>query len=133
LPNGLVFKNSVANYSRGFSYIWNEIPVLITFESKWEKAKLILLEIANKHAELLNEQAEQKIKDAAKTYMIYYSKLTPIVWTSVEDSGVELTIRYLCDPRKRRSTEHEIWEDILRQFANHKDIEFAYPTTRLLQ
>ncbi|MBC8180794.1 mechanosensitive ion channel [candidate division KSB1 bacterium] len=95
LPNGLVFKHSIANYSRGFTYIWNEVPVLLTFESHWEKAKELLLEIANKHGEYLTEKAEKKVKTAAKQYMIHYTKLTPIVWTSVKDSGVMLTIRYL--------------------------------------
>jgi small-conductance mechanosensitive channel len=130
LPNGLVFKHSIANYSRGFSYIWNEVPTLVTFESNWEKAKEILLEISKKHAEHLTEQAEKRVKAAAKQYMIHYTKLTPIVWTSVKDSGVMLTIRYLCDPRKRRSSEQSIWEDILRSFAKNSDIDFAYPTTR---
>ena len=46
------------------------------------------------------------------------------------DFGVVLTMRYLSDPRKRRSSEQVIWEDILRAFARHKDIDFAYPTTR---
>lgn len=130
LPNGLIFKNILANYSRGFSYIWNEIPVLITFESNWEKAKSILVSIANAHAEHLSEDAEKRVRKAAKRYMIFYNKLTPIVWTSVKDSGVLLTIRYLCDPKKRRSTEQAIWEDILRKFKEQNDIDFAYPTTR---
>ncbi len=130
MPNGIVFKHSIANYSRGFHYIWNEIPVLVTFESNWEKAKEILSVIAKKHAEHITEEAERKINDAAKEYMIYYTKLMPMVWTSVKDSGIELTIRYLCDPRGRRNSEHEIWQDILRQFATHADIDFAYPTTR---
>ena len=130
LPNGLIFKNSLANYSRGFTYIWNEIPILITFESNWERAKEILSEIANAHAEHLSKEAEKKVLKAAKRYMIFYAKLTPIVWTSVKDCGVMLTLRYLCDPRKRRGTEQAIWEDVLRQFAACDDIDFAYPTTR---
>ncbi|MBL7092698.1 mechanosensitive ion channel family protein [candidate division KSB1 bacterium] len=130
LPNGLVFKHSLANYSRGFQYIWNEVPVLVTFESNWKKAKEILATIANAHAEHLSTEAEKRVKRAAKRYMIFYNKLTPIVWTSVEDSGVLLTIRYLCDPRKRRSSSEAIWEDILSQFAACNDIDFAYPTTR---
>jgi len=130
LPNGMVFKNPLANYSQGFSYIWNEIPVLVTFESNWEKAKEILLKIANEHAEHLSAEAEKRLMKAAKKFMIFYTKLTPIVWTSVKDCGVLLTIRYLSDPRKRRSTEQAIWEDILLQFAANDDIDFAYPTTR---
>jgi small-conductance mechanosensitive channel len=42
IPNGKVFTEMLANYSKGFQYIWDEIPVLITFESNWEKAKGIL-------------------------------------------------------------------------------------------
>jgi hypothetical protein len=48
----------------------------------------------------------------------------------VEDSGILLTMRFICDPRKRRSTEHEIWEEVLKEFAIQKEIEFAYPTQR---
>ena len=62
--------------------------------------------------------------------MIYYSKLTPTVYTSVEDSGVLLTLRYLCEPRKRRDTEQAIWEDVLTEFSRCDDIDFAYPTQR---
>lgn len=130
IPNGKVFNDSLANYSKGFQYIWNEIDILLTFESNWTKAKKRLLSIANKHAEHISGAAESRVKKAAKKYMIFYSTLTPTVYTSVKDSGVQLSIRYLCEPRERRGTEQEIWEDILHEFALHKDIDFAYPTQR---
>ena len=41
LPNGTIFTTSQANYTTGFKYIWNEISVLVTFESQWELAKKI--------------------------------------------------------------------------------------------
>ncbi|MFZ6032443.1 MAG: hypothetical protein ACOYVE_03930 [Melioribacter sp.] len=62
--------------------------------------------------------------------MIYYTKLTPIVYVSVKDSGVMLTLRYLTRTRQRRATENVIWQAILDQFALHNDIDFAYPTQR---
>lgn len=130
IPNGKVFKEVLANYSKGFQYIWDEIPVLITFESNWKKAKEILIQIANKHGEHLSESAKQKLRRAARKFMIYYTKLTPIVYTSVKDCGVLLTIRYLCEPRQRRSNEQAIWEDILDAFSECDDIDFAYPTQR---
>lgn len=130
LPNGTVFQESQANYSTGFEYIWNEIPVVVTFESNWKNAKAILQKIINEHAEHLSGQAEKEIFEASKNFMIYYKHLTPIVYTKVIDYGIRLTIRYLCNPRKRRSSENEIWEDVLKEFDKHKDIEFAYPTTR---
>ena len=130
IPNGTVFKTSQANYTAGFEYIWNEIPVLVTFESDWKKAKQILTDAVNKHAVHLSEDAEKQIKEAAKEFLIFYTKLTPIVYTSVKDSGVMLTMRYICNVRKRRATDQAIWEEVLEQFANHKDIDFAYPTQR---
>jgi small-conductance mechanosensitive channel len=130
IPNAIVFSKPQANYSRGFQYIWNEIPVLITFESNWKTAKSILEDIAIEHAEHLSKAAEKRIKEATKKYLITYTHLTPIVYTSVKESGVLLTLRYLCDPRKRRESQHAIWESILDQFESNPEIEFAYPTTR---
>lgn len=130
LPNGKVFQESQANYSTGFEYIWNEIPVNITFESNWEKAKNMLLQIVNQYAEHIGKEAEKEIFKASRSYMIYYKHLTPIVYTKVKERGIQLIIRYMCNPRQRRGTENEIWQEILIRFKKEKDIQFAYPTTR---
>jgi small-conductance mechanosensitive channel len=130
VPNGRVFTEPLANYDKGFKYIWNEVAVLITFESDWKKAKEILARIAAKHAEHLTGQAEQDLLTASREYLINYRKLTPIVYTKVVDSGVQLTMRYLIEPRKRRGTEHAIWEEILTEFAGYPDVDLAYHTVR---
>jgi len=130
VPNGTVFTKAQANYTSGFKYIWNEISVLVTFESQWKQAKKILLGIIKEHSENLSKDAEKKMIEASKKYMIQYKHLTPIVYTSLNPSGILLTMRFMCDARKRRSTEHEIWEDVLKEFSRYKEIEFAYPTQR---
>ena len=130
IPTGKVFTEPVTNFTKGFKYIWNEIPVMVTYESNWKKAKKILLDIASKYALNLSESAKKSLQAASKKYMIYYSKLTPAVYTTGSDSGVTLTIRYLCEPHKRRDTEHMIWEEILDKFERAKDIDLAYPTRR---
>ena len=130
IPNGLVFREPLANYTRGMQYIWNEIQVLVTFESNWRRAKEILDEIVQERAREVVEEARQQMHKASRQFMIFYTNLTPIVYTDVKDSGVLLTVRYLCHPRRRRSTAQAIWEDTLDRFAEHDDIDFAYPTTR---
>jgi len=130
IPNSRILIEAIANYSKGFRYIWNELPVLVTFESNWPKAKAILQKIADDHSAYLSESAMQSVRKAAQRSMIIYATLTPKVWTSVAESGVLLTIRYLCDPRKRRGTSETIWEDILTEFGKCNDIDFAYPTVR---
>jgi small-conductance mechanosensitive channel len=130
IPNGKVFVEPQANYTSGIHYIWNEIAVRLTFESDHLKAKLILQDIVNNYSQTVIKDAESKILEASKTYLIYYKNLTPIVYTKVKDFGIQLTIRYLCNPRQRRSSEHEIWEEIIARFKHYPDIQFAYPTTR---
>jgi small-conductance mechanosensitive channel len=131
VPNGKVFLESQANYSQGFSHIWNELRVLITFESNWRAAKFILEEIINNQAGSLTKAAQKKLAEASKQYMIFYNRLTPIVYTAVKDSGIQFSVRYLVTPHRRRTSEEAIWESILAAFSKHDDIEFAYPTTRI--
>ncbi len=130
IPNGMVFQYPLSNYQKGFDYIWNEIPIIITFESNWKRAKKILLDIVMNHSKDISKDVARQIHSAAKKYMIFYKNLTPIVYTSVENSGVLLTMRYLCKVRSRRGTTEKLWESVLEEFSKCPDIDLAYPTTR---
>ena len=130
IPNLKVFKTFIANYHAGLEFIWNEIAVMVTFESDWKKAKTQLQLILDHHAPKVTEEVKKNLEEASGQYMIYFNKTTPIVYTTVADSGVVLTMRYLCEPKKRRSTTCEIWEQVLELFAANKDLDFAYPTRR---
>lgn len=129
IPNGKVFSEVLTNMHQGFPFIWNEIPVMVTFESDWEKAKAILVNIINELAPDVAD-AVSRARRSGQRFVISYSNVSPTVYTSVADSGVILTLRYMVDPRKRRGSEQEIWEAILRAFKLHWDIDFAYPTQR---
>lgn len=126
IPNGIIFREGLHNYDVGFAYIWHEIPVHIDLSSNWQKAKTILVEILQHHAAPLNQDAQEQIRAAARRFMIFYSRLTPIIYTRVSEQGITLTLRYICKPRDRRTSEHAIWEEILIAFAQHPDIEFSH-------
>jgi len=132
IANHRAFMDPIANYTSGFDFIWNEIEVILTFESNWKKAKKILNEIAEDHLSDFVEDADKQIKNASDNYLIKYSYLTPIVYSEVESGqGVKLTLRHLTDARKRRKTTMIIWEDILDRFQPEDDIHFAYQTYRI--
>ncbi len=126
IPNAKVFSEPVANYTTEFNYIWHEIALKVTFESNWKKAKTILQNIATKHTAQTVAQAEKDLKNAKGKYLLFYSNLTPIVYTSMEENGVQLTLRYLCPPRKRRGSQETIQEAILTEFQKEADIHFAF-------
>jgi small-conductance mechanosensitive channel len=131
VPNHKVFTGSIANYTVGFRFIWDEIPVLITFESDWRKMKTFLQKLIDEQYKDLKIDARDELRKAARSYMIVYNVLTPIVYTNVKDSGIELTTRYISDPRKRRKGQQEIWEAILDYIEQEPDIDLAYPTMRI--
>lgn len=131
VPNHKVFSEPLANYTSDFEFIWNELEVLVTFESDWKKAKAILQEIAERHLEDFVDRAREQVRRASKSYLIHYRYLTPIVYTDVRESGIMLTIRHLSDPRRRRSLSQSIWEDLLEAFDKEEQIDLAYPTMRI--
>lgn len=131
IPNANVFTQPLANYTAGFPFLWNELPVVVTFESDWRKAKAVLEEVALAETQGVSEEAERTLKQTSKRFLIHYSRFTPAVYTDLGTSGVSLTVRYLCHPRQRRGTAQAIWEQVLDAFAAHDDIDFAYPTQRV--
>lgn len=132
IPNAKIFKSPLANYNEGLDYIWNEMKVLVTFESNWRKAKVCLQTLLDEHAPNVGESAKRELQASSGEYLLYYHKLTPIVYTTVEDSGVLFTLRYLCKPKNRRSTMCFLWENILDAFQKEEDLDFAYPTRRAI-
>ncbi len=132
-PNSKIFTESIFNYTRGFEYIWNEIKIVVTFESDWEKAKKIILDAAIKDELDHGKSVKEKIAHMSRKYLIHYEKLTPVVWANIVDFGAELTLRYLTDARKRRSSQDKICQIILEKFNKEPDVEFAYPTYRLFK
>jgi len=110
---------------------WQVMLLIFDFDSDWKKAKLLCEKIVNEHAEELSFSAKRKLLEASKKFMIFYSNLTPFVYTTVEDYGIKLTMRYLTLPKKRRVAQHEIWEDILETFQEHDNIHYAYPSQRI--
>lgn len=132
-PNSFIYKHQNYNFSRGFEFIWHEIPILVTFESDWKRGREIILSHAKKMAEGMEDQVQRKIEAMRNRYMIYYGKLTPIVYVRIRDSGVELTLRYLTEAKRRRFTENELSESILHDFEKEPSVNFAYPTYRIVK
>ncbi len=128
IPNGWNLSQAVYNYTRGFNFIWNELPVRLTFRSDWEKARRIMQQFAEESTRLVEHQAADEIRQMSREFLVHYSILTPFVYVRVVENGILLTLRYLCDVRKRRGTEHALTVSILAAFSEQGDIELAYPT-----
>ena len=99
VTNGKIFSDKQANYSKELPYIWNEIPVLLTFESNWEKAKKLSLEIMQKHSLQEVSGLGKDTLDPTNRLILSYAHED---YTGIEPSGILLTLRYLCPVRKEK-------------------------------
>ena len=130
IPNGLLFTKKVANYTEGFEFIWYEIPVLVTFESDRTEARQILERAVINNTANVEEVAGTRIRETARDYHIKVGTLTPIVYLSVDNSGVMFTCRFLVGARQQRDIAQAVWEAILDGIDGTDRVELAYPTVR---
>ena len=128
-PNAWIFLHGVYNYSRGFGFIWNELAFTVTFRSDWEAARDLMLARAEETSNIVAQQAKRQIRRMSRDYLVHYGILTPFVYVQITERGVRLTLRYLCEVRKRRGTAHALTISLLEDFRKHGGIEFAYPRT----
>jgi small-conductance mechanosensitive channel len=130
-PNAWIFQFAIFNYSRSFNFIWNEFPVTLTFSSDWRAAREIMLGFAEESAAIVEQQARKEIHHLSREFLVHYSILTPFVYVRIMENGIQLTLRYLCEVRKRRGSEHALAVSILDAFMEHGGIEFAYPALHI--
>ncbi|HSJ08833.1 MAG TPA: mechanosensitive ion channel domain-containing protein [Longimicrobiales bacterium] len=130
VPNARVFQEPVANYTRGFPYLWDELQINITFESNWKAARALVMDALRSAGRVLDADTEARVLAESGHHLIFYSTLAPTVYTRVGERGIVLTARYVTEVRARRGTAQGVWEAVLEAFAGRDDIDFAYPTQR---
>ena len=130
VPNSRVFTDTLANYEKSFPFIWDNIKTQVTFESNWQTTKEIFLKIGEKFSKKYSPEEISDFKRTSKHLFMSFKEFEPVVNNTVKDSGVEISLRYMVEPRLKRKMRTAIWEEILTQFGENSDIDFAYPTRR---
>jgi small-conductance mechanosensitive channel len=125
VPNGWVFIHTIANYSKMIEHIWEEIPIRISFDSNWQKAQKILIKILNEEKIKISDSGIRKIRKNFREHTGKYPGLEPKVYVRAVDFGLQLTLRYVCNTKNRRATSQIVWDEILKEFSKHNDIELA--------
>lgn len=131
VPNSTLFSEPLANYTDEFAYVWHELEVLLTFESDWRRAKERFQEILDATARDIALEAATALRRGSRKFLISYRHFSPRVYTSVQDSGVLLTLRFLAPVRGRRGLNETLWEAILDALHDDDGIDLAYPTQRV--
>ena len=133
IPNFQMLSANVLVSGAQNPYVWQEVRVVVPFDSDWKRAEEILRSVGEElHAEIAPE-LDAGFRRMEKRYAFKYGTLTPIVYLTFAVYGVQLTLRFLTPVRRRRGSEDRVVRRVLTEFAGAQGVRFAYPTYRSLR
>lgn len=128
VPNGCVLHQAVHNYTKHHKYLWDELAVVVTAESDWNEAIHIMSTVGEKHTKDFVTKADRSLTKLERYYYVEGHILDPNVYIEPGADGYRLTLRYVVNAWKRRSTASNIWTDIIAEFETHPNVFIAPPT-----
>ena len=112
IPNAILFQNTIINYTLDQEYMLDEVPVRLTFDSDWNRAKEIMIAAAG-----------EVTKD-----IIAKTGEAPFIRAEFLDWGILVRLRYKTIPAKRQELSTYIIEILLREFGKeYPRVRFATP------
>lgn len=132
IPNSFILNRSVKNYTKDFSFIWNELHLMLSYDSNWKKTREIVLKIANEVTGPFEQSAKRELITMGKKYLIHPSDVEEKIYTKITDNWIDMRLRYVVDPRKARYIGNELNEKIIEAFNAEKDIKIASATFEIV-
>jgi small-conductance mechanosensitive channel len=113
VPNAILFQHVIINYTLEQEFMLDEVPVRLTFDSNWERAKEIMIEAAT---------------DVTSDIIAKTGK-APFIRAEFLDWGILVRLRYNTVPAKRQELSTYIIERLLRDFGKeYPYVRFATPS-----
>lgn len=122
IPNSFILNRTIKNYTKDFSFIWDEVTIILAPTSDWKKAKAIALETVNEVIEDYVEHSKRELSKMEKKYMLTSYDVDTRVFMNIEGDRIEMGLRYVVDPKRRRHVNDQIVQNLLERFVDEPDI-----------
>jgi small-conductance mechanosensitive channel len=114
IPNAILFQNIIINYTLDQEHMLDEVPVRLTFDSDWDRAKEILVDAARRATKEIIEKTGED----------------PFIRAEFMDWGVLARLRYNTIPARRQELSTDVIEILLREFGKeYPRVKFAIPSS----
>mgnify|MGYP000026359605 CR=1 FL=1 len=133
LPNSVVLSSHVKNYTRDeFPYVWNEVSVEVAYETDIDFARETMQSVTDDYlGEEMERNVERYREQLAETPVELDVRARPTVNVTRKASWVELSVRYLVDPRRMQPAKNELYERVLAAYNEEPDrVKFPIGRTR---
>jgi small-conductance mechanosensitive channel len=112
ISNAFVFKGPIKNYSMDFPFVWDELNILVTFDSDIEMAKKLVMEVSTELLSDYTKASKTQWDEMVAHYYIENATIDPTIAVRLTDNWVELNLRYITDYKLRRLTQHQLFNEI---------------------
>ncbi|WP_298991348.1 mechanosensitive ion channel family protein [uncultured Pseudokineococcus sp.] len=111
--NGVIFSEPVANYTRDFPYLWEEIALPVPYDADRHRAEEVLLDAARAHAVVDDPGAQAALARMRSRYAMADASLDPAVFWRMTDGWLEMSVRFLVPHRGVRAVKDAMARDVL--------------------
>jgi small-conductance mechanosensitive channel len=126
IPNYLVLKGAVFNFTQGVRFVWDEIRVSLTAQSDHSLARTMLIETVRDTVADDIEEARHTWKHITDDYEIENPSLDPIVALAVNSGALEFTVSYIVDYAQRTVMKDQLFTKIAGLIATSQgQLEWA--------
>ncbi|MFA5371783.1 MAG: mechanosensitive ion channel family protein [Sideroxydans sp.] len=134
LPNNIVLREQVLNYSVDFPYLWDEIVIPVRSDCDYRLARQIVLETGrNLQADTL-AAAREVWSNFVLRHRAEDAHLDAVVTLSFDANWIELTLRYVADFHSLRATKDRLFSAILDEFEKTAGrVRIASPKLQLTE
>lgn len=128
IPNHFTIIKKILVSSEKMEFIWDEVNILLTFDSDFEIAETICNNILkdiigiNDH----KKEIEDNFRGLSENYWLKIGITTPIVYTNIQKDGILLSLRFLTRVIEKRDLRSKISKRILKEFKITPGIEILY-------
>lgn len=134
ISNAFVFKGPIKNYSMDFPFVWDELDILITYDSDVELTKKIMLDTATKLLSEYTESSLEKWEEMVAHYYIENARLEPTLALRLTDNWIAINLRYITDYKLRRATKNNLYYQISQAvLGTYGKVTLASTTLQLLK
>jgi len=120
VPNSTIFEKELINYTQRDDYVLDEIKANITYESNLENAEKLMIAAVEEIMKPLWDSFPEKIEKQ------------PHIRLFLDDSGIDVTVRYYTVAPVRNAISTNIIREIHRLVTISKDVDFAYPHSEVI-
>ncbi len=134
IPNNIVLREQVQNYSEDFPYLWDEIVIPVTSSCDHKLARSIVLDVGRNLQSATIAAAREVWADFVLHHRAEDVHLDAVVTMSFDANWIELTLRYVTDYHTRRATKDRLYTAILDEFDKTGGrVEIAAPQMRITE